>query len=265
MSGRMSERPTQKPLPPAQNDPWGELKSFTAARIALGHAGSGLPTAAHLRFQLAHARARDAVHTPLDTTALAARFAAEGWRTLCIASAAADRMTYLTRPDLGRQLSQHAIDALSEPTVAPDVALVVADGLSSTAVSANALPFMRALLPRLKAAKRSVSPLFIATQSRVALGDHIGALLQAKLTVIAIGERPGLSAADSLGVYITWKPERSRIESERNCISNIRNGGLPPEQAAAQAAALIDHMFRYHSSGVALSARLASQPTECIG
>ncbi|MGB8601594.1 MAG: ethanolamine ammonia-lyase subunit EutC [Rhizomicrobium sp.] len=253
----MSDQPPHTPPLAAQNDPWGELKSFTAARIALGHAGSGLPTAAHLRFQLAHARARDAVHTPLDTAALAATFAAEGWPTLCVASAAADRMTYLTRPDLGRQLSQSAIDTLSEPATAPDVALVVADGLSSTAVTANALHFMRALIPMLTAAKRSVSPLIIATQSRVALGDHIGALLQAKLTLIAIGERPGLSAADSLGVYITWKPERCRIESERNCISNIRSGGLPPDQAAAQSAALIDSMFRYRSSGVGLSARLA--------
>lgn len=248
----------------AQDDPWGELKSFTAARIALGHTGSGLPTDAHLRFQLAHARARDAVHTPLDTAALAKTFAAEGWPSLCVASAAADRTTYLTRPDMGRQLSQSAIDILSEPATAPDVALVVADGLSSTAVTANAQPFMRALLPLLKIAQRSVSPLIIATQSRVALGDHIGALLQAKVTLIAIGERPGLSAADSLGVYITWKPERSRIESERNCISNIRCGGLPPQLAAAQAAGLIDNMFRYRSSGVGLSALLASQTAERI-
>lgn len=240
-------------------DPWAALCHFTDARIALGHAGNGLPTAAHLNFQLAHARARDAVHTPLDTASLQQALGADGWATQRVSSAAADRKTYLTRPDLGRCLSETSQTHLSAPVVAPDVALVVADGLSSTAVTANARAFLKPLRTLLQQAGRSLSPLMIATQGRVALGDHIGELLQAKVTLIAIGERPGLSAADSLGVYITWAPNRCRIESERNCISNIRTGGLAPEKAAAQAAGLIDSMFTHALSGVALSARLATQ------
>lgn len=241
------------------NDPWTALRHFTDARIALGHAGNGLPTAAHLNFQLAHARARDAVHTPLDTASLQQALGADGWATRLVNSAAPDRRTYLTRPDLGRRLSQDAQDSLSAPAVAPDVALVVADGLSSTAVTANAQDFLKPLRCLLQQAGRSLSPLIIATQGRVALGDHIGEILQAKVTLIVIGERPGLSAADSLGVYITWEPNCHRIESERNCISNIRSGGLAPDKAAAQAAGLIENMFAHRSSGVALSALLATQ------
>lgn len=250
-------------LPAAANDrgavvdPWTDMRRFTAARIALGHAGAGLPTAAHLTFQLAHAKARDAVHTPLDVAALTAAFAAAGWASTTVRSAAADRMTYLTRPDLGRRLSEESVRALSAPARAPDVALVVADGLSSTAVTANAEAFVGALLPRLTAAGRTVSPLIVATQGRVALADHVGEILQAKVAVIALGERPGLSAADSLGVYITWNPSRDRIESERNCISNVRAGGLLPADAALQAAGLIENMFVHRTSGVALSSRLA--------
>lgn len=241
----------------SNNDPWTEVRRFTAARLALGHAGNGLPTAAHLAFQLAHAKARDAVHTPLDAAALTERFGRRGWPAQQVTSAAPDRMTYLTRPDLGRRLSDAAIHELSKPAVAPDVAIVVADGLSSTAVAANAEAFVAALLPQLTAAGRSVSALIVATQGRVALADHIGELLQAKVALIALGERPGLSAADSLGVYITWSPSRDRIESERNCISNVRAGGLAPAAAARQAADLIESMFRHRTSGVALSAQLA--------
>jgi ethanolamine ammonia-lyase small subunit len=238
-------------------DPWMDLKRFTAARIALGHAGYGLPTKAHLAFQLAHARARDAVHTPLDAKALKGTFDAQGWPCLIVKSAAQDRMTYLTRPDLGRRLSEESEQELSAPRAAPDVALVVADGLSSTAVAANAFSFVAALMPLLERNRRTVNPIVIGLEGRVALADHVGEILQAKVALIALGERPGLSAADSLGVYITWDPKRIRIESERNCISNIRAGGLPPERAAEQAASLIESMFAHRTSGVALSTRLA--------
>lgn len=252
----MSDDPS--PAPPASIDPWTDVRRFTQARLALGHAGSGLPTAAHLAFQLAHAKARDAVHTPLDIAALTQEFSERGWQSIAVHSAAPDRMTYLTRPDLGRSLSEAAIETLSRPSVAPDVALVVADGLSSTAVAANAAAFVAELKAGLTAAGRTVSPLIVAAQGRVALADHIGEILQAKVAVIALGERPGLSAADSLGVYITWNPNRTRIESERNCISNVRQGGMAPEAAATAAASLIEHMFRFHASGVPLSTLLAS-------
>lgn len=254
----MSEKNT--PHAPATIDPWTEIRRYTDARIALGHAGSGLPTAAHLTFQAAHAKARDAVHTPLDVAALRADFDERGWPSMAVRSAAADRMTYLTRPDLGRRLSEDSIRELSQPTLAPDVALVVADGLSSTAVAANAAHFVAELKARLTAAGKTVSPLIVAVQGRVALADHVGEILQAKVAVIALGERPGLSAADSLGIYITWNPSRERIESERNCISNVRTGGMAPQAAAAQAADLIEAMFHHGISGVALSAQLAAAP-----
>jgi ethanolamine ammonia-lyase small subunit len=249
--------PPIRAVPPPSADGWADLRHFTAARIALGHAGSGLPTAAHLSFQLAHARARDAVHTPLDTKALAGELSAHGFRTLTVESAAPDRTTYLSRPDLGRRLSAASQKALSVPMAAADVGLVVADGLSSTAVKTNAAAVIAALAPLMKAAGRTLSPVVLATQGRVALGDHIGEILQCKVAVVLIGERPGLSAADSLGLYITWMPKTGRVDSERNCISNIRAGGLTPAKAARQAADLIESMFKFRAAGVALSAQLA--------
>ena len=242
---------------PSTSDNWAALRRFTAARIALGHAGSGLPTTAHLAFQLAHARARDAVHTPLNTAALIGALAAGGFEALKVASAAADRAAYLARPDLGRRLSESSQARLSQPIVAPDVVIAAVDGLSSTAVFANAVPVIAALAPRLKQNGRSIAPVIVATQGRVALGDHIGELLQAKVAVVLIGERPGLSAFDSLGVYITWMPRIGRFDSERNCISNVRTGGLSPAEAAAQTASLIEGMFRFQTAGIDLSTRLA--------
>jgi ethanolamine ammonia-lyase small subunit len=249
--------PPRLPDMPAAADDWAPLRRFTAARIALGHAGSGLPTAAHLAFQLAHARARDAVHTPLDTAALIAALTAGGYETMALESAARERATYLARPDLGRRLSENSQALLSQPMVAPDIVLAAVDGLSSTAVAANAMPVIAALTPRLEQRGRSLAPVMIATQGRVALGDHIGEILQAKVAVVLIGERPGLSAFDSLGIYITWMPRIGRVDAERNCISNVRAGGLGPLEAAAQAAELIEGMFRFATAGVELSSRLA--------
>jgi ethanolamine ammonia-lyase small subunit len=242
---------------PSSNDNWGSLCRFTAARIALGHAGSGLPTTAHLAFQLAHARARDAVHTPLDRAALSWALTARGFECLEVESAAGDRAVYLARPDLGRQLSQASQARLSQPMVAPDIVIAAVDGLSSTAVAANAVPVIAALAPLLKKNGHGIGPVIVATQGRVALGDHIGELMQAKVAVVLIGERPGLSAFDSLGIYITWMPRRGRVDAERNCISNVRAGGLAPANAAAQAAGLIEGMFRFQTAGVDLSTRLA--------
>jgi ethanolamine ammonia-lyase small subunit len=148
---------------------------------------------------------------------------------------------------------------LSEPGLAADIVLVVADGLSSRAVQVNALPVLDALVPRLRHAGHRLAPVIVATQGRVALADHIGELLQASASLILIGERPGLSAADSLGLYLTWMPRRGRVDAERNCISNVRQGGLSTDEAAGQAAALVARMFHHQVAGVAL-ARLPCSP-----
>ncbi len=251
--------PAAAPLPTAvSKDDWADLRRFTAARIALGRSGAGLPTAAHLAFQAAHAQARDAVQTPLDTTAVMNALTASGWPALRVASAAPDRPTYLQRPDLGRLLSEPSQAALSVPMAGCDVVLVVGDGLSSAAIEANAVPTLAALIPLLRQAGLRIAPIIVATQARVALGDHVGEMLQADVAIVLIGERPGLSAVDSLGLYLTWRPRRGRVDAERNCISNVRAGGLDPACAARQAAALVDSMVAHQAAGIALGRCLAS-------
>ena len=230
-------------------DPFAPLRRLTAARVALGRVGASLPTAEVLRFSLAHARARDAVHAPLAAEALAGALSDLGLESVILASAAPDRATYLRRPDLGRRLA--AGEAARLPTGA-DVALVIADGLSSTAVEAQAAAFLSALLPGLRAAGLSTGSAVIVRQGRVAVGDEIGAAMGARLTLLLIGERPGLSAADSLGLYLTWGPRPGRSDAERNCISNIRAGGLPTAAAAETALWLIRESLRRGLSGVAL-------------
>jgi ethanolamine ammonia-lyase small subunit len=211
------------------HDPWDALRKLTPARIALGRAGAGLPTRAVLDFGLAHARARDAVHQAFDMDALAAALRADGYAPLQVHSAAPDRMTYLTRPDLGRRLDEASAAQLR---AAPcDIAVVIADGLSAVAVQQHAAPLLAAL--RARAAQRwSAIPVVLARQGRVALGDAIGERLRARLLVMMIGERPGLSSPDSLGLYLTWAPRSGRADSERNCISNVRPAGLPYAEAA---------------------------------
>ncbi len=190
------------------------LRRHTPARIAIGRVGSGLPTHAYLEFQAAHARARDAVHAALDVDAMMQSIAACGWPAIPVRSAAADRQAYLRMPDLGRRLSAESRARLSEPMVAPDVVIVIGDGLSSVAVERNAVPVLQCLGPRLAAAGLQLAPIILAVQARVALADEIGELLQAKLALIMIGERPGLSAADSLGIYLTFAP-RVRPRGQR--------------------------------------------------
>jgi ethanolamine ammonia-lyase small subunit len=235
---------------------WLALRRHTPARVAIGRVGSGLPTQAYLDFQAAHARARDAVHAALDLDAMMQSIAACGWPVIPVRSAAADRQAYLRMPDLGRRLSAESKARLSEPMVAPDVVIVVGDGLSSVAVECNAVPVLQCLGRRLAAAGLQVAPIFVAVQARVALADEIGELLQAKLSLIMIGERPGLSAADSLGIYLTFAPRVGCVDSERNCISNIRDGGMSASDAAAQAAELIRCMLEHQASGVLLASRM---------
>jgi ethanolamine ammonia-lyase small subunit len=239
----------------SDGDPWSALRRHTTARIALGRAGGSLPTRELLDFQLAHARARDAVHHPVDFALLAQQITARtGREPLRLASAAEDRTTYLRRPDLGRSLSAASRTLLMDrgSTPAPDLALLIGDGLSGHAVERNALPLLEALLPRLAGREWQLSPILLVTHARVAIQDEIGALLGARLSVVLIGERPGLGVPDSLAAYFTWAPRPGRKDSERNCISNIRVGGLPPAAAAERLVGLLDAAFARQLSGVAL-------------
>lgn len=235
---------------------WGELRRFTQARIGLGRAGTSLPTSAHLDFQFDHARARDAVHRALDVGAVMSACQAEGLDPLHLHSAAATRSVYLQRPDRGRSLDAASRDALATYAAAangiPDVALVIGDGLSAYAVEKNIGPFLQAFMQRLAGARLSIGPVVVAEQARVALGDEIGEMVGAPLVVMLIGERPGLSSPDSLGIYMTWGPARGRTDADRNCISNVRREGLSYEIAANKLIYLIAEARRRQLSGVQL-------------
>lgn len=234
-------------------DAWTLLREFTDARIALGRSGASLPTREVLNFGLAHAQARDAIHQPFDSETLARQLHELGLNTLEAHSAAPERHTYLNRPDLGRMLSDESRQALAERRPpAHDLLLVIGDGLSSHAVHRQSVGLISALLPYLQTLGISLGPVVLAHQSRVALGDDIGETLGSKAVAILIGERPGLSSPDSLGVYLTWKPERQRIESERNCISNIRPEGLGYDAAAFKLAWLLEQAFLRRLTGVRL-------------
>jgi ethanolamine ammonia-lyase small subunit len=228
------------------------LRDYTPARVDQGRTGHSLPTRELLDFQLAHARARDAVHLTLDVNSLLVEL---NQKCIVLASAAPDRATYLHRPDLGRRLNRDSIDRLEPYRSEYDVAFVIADGLSALAVHRNAVPLLEVILPKLYC---RVAPLTIVQQARVAIGDEIGELLGAKLSVVLIGERPGLSSPDSLGVYLTWHPRLGRTDAERNCISNIRAGGLSYELAAHKLLFLINESRRLKLSGVKL--KESSQP-----
>lgn len=244
--------------PLVTSNPWQALRGLTAARIALGRAGVSLPTSAQLDFQLAHARARDAAHLPLDTAALAQALSADAPgqpAPLQLASAASDRWTYLQRPDLGRQLnteSQQRLQAMALPARRYDLALVVVDGLSALAIARHASPLIRALRLRLEAEDWSLAPTTIVTQGRVAIGDAVGQLLNTKAVVVLVGERPGLSAPDSMGLYLTWEPRIGLTDAARNCISNVRPEGLSYTEAAYRLHTLLSEARRRQLSGVDL-------------
>lgn len=236
---------------PIRPDPWHKFAALTPARIALGRSGASLPTGEVLKFELAHALARDAVHQPLQLAELAADWQAAGGSPLIqVLSRAGDRLTYLQRPDLGRRLDEDSAARLSACAGVYDLAIVLADGLSAPAVQGHAMPLLKALLPLVDHLK--IAPLVLAVQGRVALGDEIGALLGARLVLILLGERPGLSAPDSLGAYLTYAPQVGRPDSARNCVSNIRNEGLPPAAAAGKLAWLIGEALARQLTGVKL-------------
>ena len=227
---------------------WRDLRRFTPARLALGRAGNGLPTQAHLAFQAAHAAARDAVHAELDTEALAADLAATNLSSFLVQSACPDRRTYLLRPDLGRRLAENQSLPPGPPSVPTDIAFVICDGLSATAAPHHAAPLLAEVMPALGQS----GPVVIARQGRVALGDAIGAAMGAQAVVVLIGERPGLSSPDSLGAYLTWNPRPGRTDAERNCISNIRSEGLAIPDGGEKLLWLIAAMRRLRLTGIGL-------------
>jgi len=222
---------------------WTQLRELTAARIALGRAGHSLPTNELLHFQLAHAKARDAVHHPLDPHSFLSL------HPILLKSGARDRAAYLRNPGLGRRLDPESATRLTRGDW--DAVLILSDGLSATAVHHHALPLLDALRAELSGGWR-LAPICIVEQGRVAIGDEIGELIGAAMAVVMIGERPGLSSPDSLGVYLTWSPRVGRTDAERNCVSNIRTEGLAPELAAIRVATLMRAARGRQLTGVAL-------------
>jgi ethanolamine ammonia-lyase small subunit len=238
--------------PPARRDPWLQLKDLTPARIALGRAGGSLPTRELLAFQRAHAQARDAVQHPFNPHVLADAVSDLGLPTVVVSTAAPDRKTYLTRPDLGRCLASDSRDQLVAQASSADIAIIVSDGLSAPAAERQALPLLKALLPLLRGEAWTIAPVVVATHARVAIEDEVGWLLGAKAAIILLGERPGLSSPDSLGAYLVYDPRPGRTDADRNCISNIRADGLTPAAAASSIHYLLKESLRRRISGIAL-------------
>jgi ethanolamine ammonia-lyase small subunit len=245
----------EKPPVDPQN-PWLELRRLTPARIALGRTGTSLPTRAQLDFQFAHAQARDAVHLAFDHAEISSQLSERGRETLLLHSAAPDRDSYLQRPDLGRKLNDESAQTLRDYTSQHpggiDLVLVVADGLSALAVHRHTLPFLTRLEEQMSGDGWSVAPVVLVEQGRVAIGDEIGQLLGAKMLVMLIGERPGLSSPDSLGLYFTYAPKVGLTDAYRNCISNVRLEGLSYGMAAHRLLYLMREACRRQLSGVNL-------------
>lgn len=239
-----------------QSNPWQDLRQYTDARIALGRVGNSLPTAAHLTFQADHAKARDAVHLPLDHALLKKKLHPFGLTTLLLESCVDTRETYLQRPDLGRHLSPRSIDQLQQfSKVAQqeyDVVISITEGLSSLAITENIDAMLSCLLPQLQLLGLSVGPLCLVKQGRVAVADDVAIHLKARLSIMLVGERPGLSSPDSLGIYFTYQPTRDCPDSKRNCLSNIRQRGMHYQQATERLIYLLKEADKRGLSGVAL-------------
>jgi ethanolamine ammonia-lyase small subunit len=255
---------SDKPVPAR---PTVDLKSFTPARVALGRSGASLPTRPLLDFTLAHARARDAVHAAFDAASLLAGIRALGLAATEVKSRAADRGDYLRRPDLGRQLDAGSAAALAASSRTPcGLAIVVGDGLSAAAVHAHAAALLQSLLPRLAEGEPvAIGYVVVASGARVALGDEIGAIIGARMVVMLIGERPGLSAPDSLGAYLTFAPKPGLTDATRNCVSNIHKAGLSYDEAAHKIAWLVREGLAREVTGVALKDESADRAPRRIG
>ncbi|GFK92997.1 Ethanolamine ammonia-lyase light chain [Fundidesulfovibrio magnetotacticus] len=246
--------------PAAPTSPLLGLRAFTMARVALGRAGVSLTTADHLRFTLDHARARDAVHAPLDLPALRCSLERLGLDQLALASRARDRREFLLRPDLGRLLDEESLALLASLPPGPkrpDLVLALSEGLSAVALERQALPFLERFLPLARSRGWAVAPLCHVAQGRVAVGDDVGEALGARAVAVLIGERPGLSSPDSMGVYLTYAPRRGLTDAARNCISNIRPDGLPHARAAMTLDHLLAKALALGFSGVDLKDDLA--------
>ncbi|WP_225118246.1 ethanolamine ammonia-lyase subunit EutC [Bradyrhizobium sp. BRP22] len=239
-----------------------DLRRMTDARVLLGRFGAGLPTRAAQSFLLDHARARQAVWSAVDWASLRANLSDLGLETVEVESEAGDRGTYIRRPDLGRKLSPASAERLAGVRPGCDVVIVVADGLSASAIDVNAVPLTRAIVERLSSRRLSIAPLILASLARVALGDSIAEIVRARIAIMLIGERPGLSAADSLGAYITYSPKAGTPDSRRNCISNIRDGGLRADSAADAVVSLVTDMLKTATSGVGLRDAVAKLPRD---
>ena len=258
----MAELETRREAEPPSNEPgdlWARLRALTPARIGLGRAGASMPTRALLEFELAHARARDAVHAPFDAGAVARELRESGFGTTpVVATQARNRIEYLLRPDLGRVLdpeSREGLRALASCGGETRLTFVIADGLSAIAAERHAIPLLRAIRDgywMLLGDFWKTVTVVVANQARVALGDEIGEILAAEAVVVLIGERPGLSSPDSLGVYLTWAPRVGRTDAERNCISNVRPEGLAYSEAARRLVYLLCEARRLQLSGVGL-------------
>ena len=231
---------------------WDGLRRLTAARIGLARTGASLTTGPLLDFRLAHSRARDAVHEPLDQARLAAELGGLSDPVLMVASAAGARSDYLMRPDLGRRLAADAAATLAPHAGRYDVVFAIADGLSARAVQAHARPVLAGVIEKLRAEGWRIAPLVVVRHGRVGIGDAIATALSADCAAILIGERPGLSAADSMGAYLTYKPHAGTTDADRNCISNIRPEGLPYADAAFKIASMLAAMRAGRISGVRL-------------
>ena len=244
-----------------------DLRSFTPARVALGRSGASLPTKPLLDFTLAHARARDAVHAAFDAPGLITGLKALGLGAIEVRSRATDRTCYLRRPDLGRQLDAGSAATLEQAAAAPcQLAIVIGDGLSAAAVHAHAAVLLRSLLSRLGEGEAvAIGHVVVASGARVALGDEIGGILNARMVVMLIGERPGLSAPDSLGAYLTFAPKPGLTDAERNCVSNIHKAGLGYDEAACKIAWLVREGLARQVTGVALKDESADRAPRRIG
>ena len=253
--GRVDHGARAEYVAPTAGDTWAALKRFTSARIALGRAGGSLRSAALLDFRLAHARARDAVQMKFRATAIADELHRIGLPTVRLATGAGDRRTFLLRPDRGRQLapeSRALLERWRGEWGPRDLAIILSDGLSALAAERQIIPTLVHLGPLLHSAGWRLYPVFVAPFGRVKLQDEIGEVLEARHTLMLLGERPGLGSPDSLGAYFTFQPRADRTDADRNCVSNIRPDGLPPEAAARKLAQLLIESARRGVSGVAL-------------
>ncbi|AXX90213.1 ethanolamine ammonia-lyase [Arcobacter suis] len=253
-------------------NPWALLKDYTDARIGLGRSGVSIPTSHSLAFQLAHAQAQDAVHLPLDVENIVEQLIVNDINKktspILLHSQAINRTTYLQRPDLGRRLDKNSSEILKKikanDNTFYDLSIVIVDGLSSLAIKENAINFIKKLMIALKEDKQkwNLSPFSIVQQGRVAIGDEVGELLKAKISIVLIGERPGLSSPDSLGLYLTWNPKVGLSDASRNCISNIRSEGLSYEEAVKKTMYLLKESRRLELSGVNLKDRTINDVIE---